>query len=401
MEIADTRRRTRYSGADYFIFITLFQDLREHRLSEQDELRNQLLLALISGVGPLSRQRLLAHFGSPAQILAASSNELQAVQGVGPKLAKRIVGAREEIDIDQQIRLAADNNVDILLESSEAYPPLLAEIHDPPGVLFARGQLLPADRLAVGIVGTRHATRYGIDQATKLATSLARAGVTVVSGMARGIDTAAHKAALAAGGRTIAVLASGVLKPYPPENAELAQQIAQQGCVMSEAAPTMPPMSGMFPQRNRIISGLSLGSIVVEAADRSGALITARHAWEQNREVFAVPGPVDSRVSNGPHRLIRDGAKLVMTIDDVLEELGPLAHTAEREDGTTIRVPAEVQLNDVEQQVLQVIQPGEGSLIDEVTQSSGLPVHRVLSTISVLEMRSLIRRIGGNRVARM
>lgn len=370
-------------------------------IAEQDNLRNQLLLTLISGVGPLSRRRLLDQFGSPERILNASASELQSVQGVGPKLAQRIAAARNEIDVDAQITLARDNHVDILLESSDDYPPLLAEIHDPPGVLFARGKLLPADRLAVGIVGTRHATRYGIEQATKLATSLAQAGVTVVSGMARGIDTAAHKAALAAGGRTIAVLASGVLKPYPPENANLAAQIAEQGCVMSEAAPTMPPMSGMFPQRNRIISGLSLGSIVVEAADRSGALITARHAWEQNREVFAVPGPVSSRVSNGPHRLIRDGAKLVMTIDDVLEELGPLAHTAERADGTTIRVPAEVQLNEVEQQVLQAIQAGEGSLIDEVTQTSGLPVHRVLSTISVLEMRNLIRRIGGNRVARV
>lgn len=365
-----------------------------------EALRNQLLLALISGVGPLARQRLLAQFGSPAKVLSASLSELQAVQGIGPKLAKKISHARDEIDVDAQIKIARDNSVEILLESSDNYPPLLAEIHDPPGVLFMRGSLLPADRLAVGIVGTRHATRYGIDQTTKLATSLAKAGITVVSGMARGIDTAAHKAALSAGGRTIAVLASGVLKPYPPENVALAEEIAKQGCVMSEAAPTMPPISGMFPQRNRIISGLSLGSIVVEAADRSGALITARHAWEQNREVFAVPGPVDSRVSNGPHRLIRDGAKLVMTIDDVLEELGPLAHTAERADGTTIRVPAEVQLNEVEQKVLQAIQP-DGSLIDEVTQTSGLPVHRVLSTISVLEMRSLIKRVGGNRVARV
>ena len=364
------------------------------------ELRNQLLLAMTSGVGPLTRQRLLAQFGSPESILRASYGELQSVQGVGPKLAKRIAEARNEIDVDAQIEIARNNNVEILLETSDTYPPLLSEIHDPPGVLFARGTLLPIDKLAVAIVGTRHATRYGIEQATKLATSLAKAGITVISGMARGIDTAAHQAALAAGGRTIAVLASGVLKPYPPENAELAKQIAESGCVLSEAAPTMPPISGMFPQRNRIISGMSLGSIVVEAADRSGALITARHAWEQNREVFAVPGPVDSRLSNGPHRLLRDGAKLVMTVDDILEELGPLAHSAEREDGTTVRVPAEVSLNEVEQQVLQAILPA-GSLIDEVTQSSGLPVHRVLSTLSVLEMRSLIRRIGGNRVARV
>jgi len=365
-----------------------------------DELRHSLLLALISGVGPLTRQRLLEQFGSPAGVLHASQGELQRVQGVGPQLAKRITEARTEIDVDAQIQLARDNNVTILLESSENYPPLLTEIPDPPGVLFALGDLLPVDKLAVAIVGSRHATRYGINQATKLASSLAQAGVTVISGMARGIDTAVHKAALASGGRTIAVLASGVLKPYPPENARLAQEIAKRGCVLSEAAPTMPPISGMFPQRNRIISGMSLGSIVVEAADRSGALITARHAWEQNREVFAVPGPVDSRLSNGPHRLLRDGAKLVMTIDDVLEELGPLAHTAQRADGTTIRVPAEVALNEVEQKVLQAIH-SDGSLIDEVTQTCGLPVHRVLSTISVLEMRSLIRRIGGNRVARV
>ena len=365
-----------------------------------EQLRRQLLLALIPGVGPLARQRLLTRFDSPENILRASAAELQSVEGIGPKLAAKITTATSDIDVDAQIALAHKNGVDVLLESSESYPPLLAEIHDPPGVLFVRGSLLAADKLAVAIVGTRHATRYGLKQTTKLATCLAEAGITVVSGMARGIDTAAHQAALAAGGRTIAVLASGVLKPYPPENTDLADQIAHQGCVLSEAAPTMPPMSGMFPQRNRIISGLSLGSIIIEAADRSGALITARHAWEQNREVFAVPGPIDSRVSSGPHQLIRDGAKLVSSIDDVLEELGPLAHTAERDDGTTIRVPAEVVLNDIEQQVLQAIQP-EGSLIDDVTQTSGLPVHRVLSTISVLEMRSLIRRVGGNRVARV
>jgi DNA processing protein len=218
--------------------------------------------------------------------------------------------------------------------------------------------------------------------------------------MARGIDSAAHRAALEAGGRTIAVLASGVLEPYPPENVGLAEEIAAQGCLLSEAAPTMPPLSGMFPQRNRLISGLSVGTIVVEAPDRSGALITARHAWEQNREVFAVPGPIDSRASQGPNRLIRDGAKLVTSIEDVLEELGPLAHEARRDDGTTIRVPAEVTLNEVEQKVLQAIQP-QGSLIDDVTQVSGLPVHRVLSTAHVLEMRGLIRRVSGNRVARV
>lgn len=369
-------------------------------LHANEQLRQHLRLALIPGVGPLTRQRLLAQFGSVEQILLATSGELMSVQGIGAKLAKQIVQARTELDVDEQIQIAQDNDVGILLEYHDDYPPLLKEIHDPPGVLFTKGMFLASDRLAVAIVGTRHASRYGLKQATRLAASLAQAGITVVSGMARGIDTAAHRAALDAGGRTIAVLASGVLKPYPPENCQLAEEIALQGCVVSEAAPTMPPISGMFPQRNRIISGITLGTIVVEAPDRSGALITARHAWEQNREVFAVPGHIDNRLSSGPHRLIRDGAKLVSSIDDVLEELGPMAHEVQRNNGTTIRVPAEVSLNEVEQKVLQAIET-QGSLIDEVTQSSGLPVHRVLSTISVLEMRSLIRRIGGNRVTRV
>lgn len=368
--------------------------------SQDDCIRQQLLLSLVPGIGPLIRRKLLAQFETADAVLGASASQLQCVDGIGPTLARRITKADEEIDVDEQIQIARDNNVQILLESHPDYPPLLKEIPDPPGVLFLKGSLLSGDQLAVGIVGTRHASRYGLKQAASLATSLARAGITVVSGMARGIDSAAHRAALDAGGRTIAVLASGVLKPYPPENVKLAEEIASQGCLMSEAAPTMPPISGMFPQRNRIISGLSVGSIVVEAADRSGALITARHAWEQNREVFAVPGQIDSRTSHGPHRLIRDGAKLVTCIEDVLEELGPLAQETSREDGTTVRVPAEVMLNDIEQQVLQAIDP-KGSLIDDVTQASGLPVHRVLSTIHVLEMRQLVRRVSGNRVARV
>lgn len=363
-------------------------------------LRPQLALALATGVGPVIRQRLLEAFGSAEEILQASSSDLQSVPGVGPKVARQIAAAGDYAEADRQLEIAAEHDIAILTESHADYPPLLRELPNPPMVLFARGALASADRLAVAIVGTRHASRYGLKQAERLATGLVQSGFTIVSGMARGIDSAAHRAALEAGGRTLAVLASGVLKPYPPENKQLAERIAAAGCLLSEAAPTMPPMSGMFPQRNRIISGLTLGTIIVEAADRSGALITARHAWEQNREVFAVPGPVDSRLSVGPHRLIRDGAKLVATIDDVLEELGPLAHHVEREDGTTLRVPAEVTLNDLERKILQHTSP-QGSLIDEVAEAASLPVHRVLSTIHVLEMRGLVRRIGGNRIARV
>ncbi len=183
----------------------------------------------------------------------------------------------------------------------------MRDLPDPPGVLFVRGTLAPSDAMAVAIVGSRHATHYGLTQAERLAGSLARAGLTVVSGLARGIDAAAHRGALAAGGRTIAVLASGVLNIYPPEHNTLAEEITQHGAVMSESPPRAEPLAGMFPQRNRIISGLSLGVLVVEASTRSGALITARHAMEQGRDVFAVPGPITSRMSHGCHRLIRDG----------------------------------------------------------------------------------------------
>ena len=368
--------------------------------ARHEMLREHLCLALLEGIGPLAMSRLLEQFGTPSDVLRKSASELQRVEGIGPKLASRIATARERVDVERPLALAREHHLDILLPADDRYPRLLREIHDPPVVLFTRGRLAPSDSIAIAIVGTRHASRYGLAQATRLAGSLARAGITVVSGMARGIDSAAHRGALEAGGRTLAVLAGGVLTPYPPENARLADEIANQGAVLSETAPTMGPLRGLFPQRNRIISGLTLGTVVVEAPHRSGALITARLAMEQQREVFAVPGPVDSRVSQGPHQLLRDGAKLVASVEDILEELGPLAETAIREDGKTIRKPAELMLNEVEQSVLQAIEPS-GSLIDEVVAASGLPVHRVLSTISVLEMRHLVHRQGGNRLARL
>jgi DNA processing protein len=296
--------------------------------------------------------------------------------------------------------LAAEHGIDVLTEAAGDYPRPLRQIHDPPGVLFRRGEPQPQDELAVAIVGTRHATRYGLAQAERLAGSLARTGFTVVSGLARGIDAAAHRGALAAGGRTIAVLASGLLEIYPPEHEKLADEVAASGYIISESPPRMVPLSGAFPQRNRIISGLSVGTIVVEAPDRSGALITARHAYEQGREVFAVPGPVDSRMSRGCHALIRDGAKLVESIDDVLSELGPLAENIQRDDGTILSRPAELTLNEIEQQVLAAID-GSPTPIDTIAATCGLAINRVLSTISVLEMRRLIRRTSGTQVVRL
>jgi len=363
------------------------------------ELVENLRLSLVSGVGPLLRKALLDRFTTAAAVLAAGRDELQRVEGIGPKIAARIVAANDEVDAELELRIAADHGIDVLTEADAAYPRPLRQIHDPPGVLFRRGQGLAQDELAVAIVGTRHATRYGLAQAERLAGSLARTGFTVVSGLARGIDAAAHRGALAAGGRTIAVLGSGLLEIYPPEHLTLAEEVAACGYVISESPPRMKPLSGAFPQRNRIISGLSLGTIVVEAPDRSGSLITARHAYEQGREVFAVPGPVDSRMSRGCHALIRDGAKLVESIDDVLAELGPLAENVTRDDGMLITKPAELTLNDIEQQVLSAIEASPTS-IDSICASSGLAIHRVLSTISVLEMRRLIRRTSGTQVVR-
>jgi DNA processing protein len=364
-----------------------------------DELVDAVRLALVSGVGPRHRQDLLARFGSPAAVLAASVGQLQEVSGIGPKIAARIAAANDEVDAEAELELAAEHGIDVLTEADEAYPRLLRQIHDPPGVLFRRGTFAAQDELAIAIVGTRHATQYGLRQAERLAGGLARVGFTVVSGLARGIDAAAHRGALAAGGRTIAVLASGLLNVYPPEHEQLAIDVAASGCLLSEAPPRFEPIAGAFPQRNRIISGLTVGTIVVEAANRSGALITARHAYEQGREVFAVPGPIDSRLSHGCRALIKDGAKLVQTIDDVLAELGPLAEHIERADGTVVAQPAELLLNELEQLVLQAIGCVPTS-IDAITAASGLPVHRVLSTLSVLEMRRLVRRVSGTQVVR-
>jgi DNA processing protein len=277
---------------------------------------------------------------------------------------------------------------------------MLAEIHDPPSVLFLRGEIKPADMLSIAIVGSRHATHYGKTTAERLASSLARAGLTIVSGLARGIDGAAHRGALDAGGRTLAVLGGGLLEIYPPEHRELADNVVACGAILSEAPPRAIPMSGSFPQRNRIISGLSLGVIVVEATERSGALISARHAMEQGREVFAVPGRIDSRTSRGCHALIRDGARLIESADDVLDELGPLVADAKRDDGSVMRHPAELQLNAAESQVLQAVL-AEPTSIDQVVQTSQLPVANVLSTLSVLEMRRLIKRISGQYVVRV
>ncbi len=359
-----------------------------------------LRLALVSGVGPRTWQLLMAAFGSPTRVLEAMPSELEIVDGIGPRLSQAIARARHEIDAEEELALCEREGVDVLLAGEEQYPASLMEIPDPPGVLYRRGTIEPRDAMAVAIVGSRHASLYGTSQSERLAGGLARAGFTIISGLARGIDAAAHRAALQAGGRTIAVLGSGLLNLYPPEHSELAKDVAESGALLSEAPLRMGPHRNLFPQRNRLISGLSRGVIVIEASLKSGALITVRHAMEQNRDVFAVPGRVDSHLSHGCHRLIRDGVKLIESVDDVLEELGPLTKPVEQAPGEAIHHPIEVTLNELERQVLQQIETSP-TLVDAIITRSELPAMQVLSTLTILEMRKLIRRVSGMQYVRL
>lgn len=364
------------------------------------ETLDRIRLALLPGVGPRTTASLLERFGTAGRVLASTREELAEVPRVGPKLITAIRHADAHVDAASVVQWCDAHDVRIVTSTDADYPASLESLPDTPPILFVRGAVLPSDRLAIGIVGTRHATRYGLEEAARFARELARAGVTVVSGMARGIDAAAHRGAIEGGGRTIAVLGGGLGEIYPPEHAGLCEEIVAAGAVISEYAPDARPRGPMFPQRNRLISGLSLGVLVVEAADRSGSLITARHAAEQGREVFAVPGPITSRVSRGCHALIRDGAHLVSTVDEILEELGPVARSIPTDDGHELRQPGELLLNEQERMVLEAIDT-QATSIDGITRQSGLPIHRVLSTISVLETRRLIRRLSGQFVARV
>lgn len=360
---------------------------------------DSMLLSLVPGVGPRIAEALLERFGSPTGILDAAPSDLRSTPGVGVKLARNISLARETIDFADEMQAMKSANIAAVLKSDERYPRILQEIPDPPLLLYMKGELIPADALAISIVGTRHATPYGLRTASRLSASLARAGFTIISGLARGIDAAAHRGALEAGGRTIAVLGGGILNLYPPEHRELASDVIANGALLSESPPRQSPTTGSFPRRNRIVTGMSLGVIVIEAADRSGALISARHAMEQNRTVFAVPGQIDSRASRGCHRLIRDGARLIESVDDVLEELGPLVDPVADDEGRTLHHPAELQLNEQELAILNAI-GNDPTQIDAIVSACGLPIPRVLATISVLEMRNLVRRISGQLVVR-
>ena len=364
------------------------------------DLLDLICLTMVSGVGPHTGQALLARFGAAGRVLDASSSALRDVPGVGPKLAERISRARRECDAAAELDLCRKAGVTLAARGDALYPPPLGDIPDPPGLLYVRGRYEPRDQIAIALVGSRRCTPYGLRVAERLGSSLARVGLTVVSGLARGIDAAAHRGALKAGGRTLAVLANGLSEVYPPEHEDLARDVAASGAILSEMSMRQSPLAGLFPQRNRIISGLCLGVVVVEATPRSGSLSTAHHAMEQNREVFAVPGPVDSLASRGCHRLIRDGARLVETVDDILEELGPLVREV-RPVGASpaVRHPAELTLSDLERSILGKLDDRPLG-VDELIGQTGLTASQVMATLSVLEMRRLVRRLPGHQFVR-
>ena len=358
-----------------------------------------LALSLAPGLGPRLLSQLLAQFGDCHNILKQSAGSLRTVSGIGPQIASAISSPALSQQAAQLWATCHHNAVRLYFHGTDTYPARLQEICDPPQVLYTRGTLLPADGLAIAVVGSRRCSVYGLRQAERFSAQLARAGFTVVSGLARGIDTAAHRAALHAGGRTLAVLPGGVDSVYPPENQALAAEITQQGALVSEMPLGQQILPGLFPQRNRIISGLSVGVLLVEASARSGALYTARHAHEQGREVLAVPGPVDSLASAGCHQLIRDGAVLVRHVDDILEALGPLPTPVNITPTTALHSPRELSLNAIESQVLSHISP-QPTPVDELLRLLPAESSQVLATLTVLEVRRLIRRLPGNFVVR-
>lgn len=367
--------------------------------TSEDELLTAIRLNLVPGIGPRHQRSLLDYFGDPETIFNASLTELERVSGIGPKLARLIHVARDSDHAEAELQTCMESGFKLLRLGTDEYPQNLPEVCDAPLILYCRGELKPQDDLAVGIVGSRRCTLYGTQQAEKFGRALAMAGITVVSGLARGIDAAAHRGALAAGGRTIAVSATGLSNVYPPEHVELAEQIAQNGAVVCESRLDQQPTSGIFPQRNRIISGLSLGVIIIEANRKSGALHTARHAMEQGREVMAIPGRIDSFASDGCNDLIRDGAILIRNVDDVLESLGPMVQPVQTEQQKEVRSPRELTLSAQERQILDMV-TSEPQHLDEIIRAAEIGSSRVLATLTVLEMKRMVKRLPGGLLVR-
>jgi DNA processing protein len=358
-----------------------------------------LVLNLLPQVGPVRVRKLLQHFGSPERILSAKSSDILQIEGFGLNQAENIAGWEAQVDLEGELKKVKERDLTLLTQEDELYPPLLREIYNPPLVLTVWGKLTKRDHNALGVVGSRHATHYGLSTAKKLSFQIAYAGYTVVSGLARGIDTAAHEAALAAKGRTVAVIGSGMGKLYPPENMALAERIAQNGAVVSEYPVDRPADKQTFPYRNRIVAGWTCGLIVVEAPLRSGSLITAQQATEQGRTVYAVPGPIDKPTSAGCNRLIQQGAKLIMDGADVLDDLMTLFPTAPK--APKVEESRPVVTLTLEEEILYNAISTDEAHINDITTDSGLTTATVSATLMRLEMKRMIRALPGRRYVRL
>lgn len=359
-----------------------------------DDKKYWLAFNQVKGIGPAKLQALLGHFGSAERAWQATPAQMEAI-GLDARTIQSFVETREILSLDGILAETVDAGVVVLTWDSPDYPDLLRQIAAPPPVLFVRGQLEPVDQWAIAVVGTRRLSAYGKIITRELVAGLVANGITIVSGMARGIDAIAHRTALEMNGRTIGVLGSGLDQLYPPEHSQLADQICGgQGALLSEYALGTQPESHNFPARNRVISGLALGVVVVEAGERSGALITARFALEQDRDVFAVPGNINSPASTGTNRLIQQGAKLVTGVDDILDELN-LRMVPEQKELLTV-VP-----DTAEEAALLAQLSTTPTHIDDLSRLSGLPSSLVSGTLTLMELKGLVQQVGGMNYVRL
>ncbi|HAV61080.1 MAG TPA: DNA-protecting protein DprA [Verrucomicrobiales bacterium] len=365
-----------------------------------DEREAFVALNLIEHVGPVRVRQLLAHFGDAASILKASKGHLLQVRGIGEDTAESIATWEKRVDLSGELERCNEFGCRILIQTDPEYPAPLREIYDPPVVLYVRGSLVERDRNSVAMVGSRQTTHYGIETARKLAYQLAYVGVTVVSGGARGIDTAAHQGALQAKGRTVAVLGNGINIVFPPENRELFDRIAAQGAVITQFPFNRKADKQSFPIRNRIVAGMTIGTIVVEANLSSGALITANFATEYGRQVFAVPGRIDSPRSKGCHELIKRGAKLCEGAEDVLSEFEYLFPPSNRPPSSAETGQlAALELSANEQRICDAV--GQQEIhVDEIIRASGLPASAVSVALLGLEMKRIVRQLPGRHYTR-
>ncbi|MGO8763965.1 MAG: DNA-processing protein DprA [Limisphaerales bacterium] len=357
-------------------------------------------LNLIDNVGPVRVRLLLEHFGDAAKILAASKSQLLRVRNIGEETAESISRWEKTVDLAGELKRISDFGCHVLISSDEHYPALLREIYDPPFVLYLKGELTAKDKNAVAMVGSRQTTHYGIETARKLAYQLAYVGVSVVSGGARGIDTAAHQGALAAKGRTVCILGTGLNIIFPPENKDLFERIAENGALITQFPFNYQANKQSFAIRNRIVAGMTLGTVVVEADLHSGALITSNFATEYGRQVFAVPGRIDSPRSKGCHDLIKKGAKLCEDAGDILSEFEYLFPSSNKppSPGDTGVLPA-LELSANEQKVYDALD-GDERTIDEVIRNSNLPSSAVSVALLSLEMKRLVRQLPGKLFVR-